>query len=732
MGKIFDYLHLVSATDTSLSQHDRKYHREGYNGGQCEYRDKMAIKDKSDKIDGKGNSGSYAREMMTLNAVLSGSLGLKTEIISQEEAKKRLSKLDRRGIRTDSVVTPEEDAVYMEAVRNGDMDTAFKMVREAAAKAMPNTKVIGDDGLPKIVYHGGGTYKSNKVGFGELWFSSNEGVAKGYGKGMACFVNIERPAEYFAGGNSWEDVFGTSEYDEETGEEKGGISTDDLVRKHLDAEDVDGVIIRDVQDDGSGSGGVNDDYIPLWFDYLSDSKNVKSADPVTYDDDGNVIPLSQRFNLENDDIRFQIVGNDNVVRFKDIVDHADEKTMNEFSNAVDQDLLNAYRNCKENGTRKNFGQIVKRVASEQLRMAIKHILGIDIEGFSIRIDADHLKHIDVEHGENGRADTSMKNDEDVARMGYVLDNPDQVSLGMNQDGTPRLSIFNNADGTQAKTLLIRKRVNGNYYVTEAVIDSKKKQIRITGAYKNNGRDPQELMAENSAPIIRLDPTLPKSATTEEIVPKKGDECQGATEILSPDGKVAGWYDRRTGGVTLVDGLATAKTVAHEIGWHATFHWVEKNHPQLHAKLVEYAKTAPDGITKSVKERYGRNLSEDELLDEIGAERFTREHLSALLEHAQRKVSEGWFDNVEGEQNKARRAFIEAHKGDFVSKSELDEVASLPPSQAVSKLVELMLNGRRFGSTAHTESQDGAEFIDSLVDSALGKLRSGKRLRTESE
>ena len=33
-------------------------------------------------------------------------------------------------------------------------------------------------------------------------------------------------------------------------------------------------------------------------------EQIKSADPVTYDDNGNVIPLSQRFNKENDDIRY--------------------------------------------------------------------------------------------------------------------------------------------------------------------------------------------------------------------------------------------------------------------------------------------------------------------------------------------------------------------------------------------------------------------------------------------
>ena len=33
-------------------------------------------------------------------------------------------------------------------------------------------------------------------------------------------------------------------------------------------------------------------------------EQIKSADPVTYDDNGNVIPLSERFNSEKTDIRY--------------------------------------------------------------------------------------------------------------------------------------------------------------------------------------------------------------------------------------------------------------------------------------------------------------------------------------------------------------------------------------------------------------------------------------------
>ncbi len=37
---------------------------------------------------------------------------------------------------------------------------------------------------------------------------------------------------------------------------------------------------------------------------LLDKNQAKSAEPVTYDDDGNIIPLSERFNSKKDDIRF--------------------------------------------------------------------------------------------------------------------------------------------------------------------------------------------------------------------------------------------------------------------------------------------------------------------------------------------------------------------------------------------------------------------------------------------
>lgn len=72
------------------------------------------------------------------------------------------------------------------------------------------------------------------------------------------------------------------------------------------ANGYDSVLIRDLRDSG---GGMNYNY-PSDIYIFFDANQVKSADPVTYDDDGNVIPISKRFNPEERDIRWSLDLND--------------------------------------------------------------------------------------------------------------------------------------------------------------------------------------------------------------------------------------------------------------------------------------------------------------------------------------------------------------------------------------------------------------------------------------
>ena len=56
-----------------------------------------------------------------------------------------------RGLKTHYSLR-ELDVPYLDAVEHGDMEAAQRMVMEAAKLAMPNTKVVDENGNPKVLY----------------------------------------------------------------------------------------------------------------------------------------------------------------------------------------------------------------------------------------------------------------------------------------------------------------------------------------------------------------------------------------------------------------------------------------------------------------------------------------------------------------------------------------------------------------------------------------------------
>lgn len=74
----------------------------------------------------------------------------------------------------------KRDEEYKTAVERGDEKKAGELVRDAAAEAMPDTKVVDADGKPLVVYHG-----TPIAGFTEFyteeslaWVSVSEDQAK--------------------------------------------------------------------------------------------------------------------------------------------------------------------------------------------------------------------------------------------------------------------------------------------------------------------------------------------------------------------------------------------------------------------------------------------------------------------------------------------------------------------------------------------------------------------------
>jgi len=151
----------------------------------------------------------------------------------------------------------------------------------------------------------------------------------------------------------------------------------------------------------------------------------------------------------------------------------------EYKNSTDKNLVEFAKGIlasnRKNATQRLYviGEVSNNAAQD-----IEKLTGINVSEFEHVIDGGHIGHIDKRHGELGEADQSMKDPEDIGRVKYVLDNYDNVQLSEDSN-----SQYKNSDGTPAKIVQYTKRINGNYYVIEAIPDTKNNKLRVVSVYK---------------------------------------------------------------------------------------------------------------------------------------------------------------------------------------------------------------------------------------------------------
>lgn len=195
-------------------------------------------------------------------------------------------------------VSPAEDAAYMSAVENGDMATAELMVNEAAKRAMPNSKLIKDGTFRKMWHFTDEEFTSflpgtskDPSGIKGIYFAptNNGNISSRFGKGKAYFLNVTNPIVPAAEAHK--------QLSKRLREMQEGVTDREelakINRRFIEETGVDGIV----------------DWMNGWYTVLT-PEQIKSADPVTYDDAGKPIPLSERFNPERDDIRFSVGEND--------------------------------------------------------------------------------------------------------------------------------------------------------------------------------------------------------------------------------------------------------------------------------------------------------------------------------------------------------------------------------------------------------------------------------------
>lgn len=138
------------------------------------------------------------------------------------------------------------------------------------------------------------------------------------GKGnYSLFAKIENPLIIEASKSNWNEIDVKSVLNSPFGDAiKADYGEDyfDYGTQHLSTREVsnyakqagyDGVIFKNLKDHGAKNSNVPRDTIANVYVVFSPN-NVKSADAITYDNNGKVIPLSERFNSNQEDIRYSL------------------------------------------------------------------------------------------------------------------------------------------------------------------------------------------------------------------------------------------------------------------------------------------------------------------------------------------------------------------------------------------------------------------------------------------
>lgn len=155
-------------------------------------------------------------------------------------------------------------------------------------------------------------------------------------------------------------------------------------------------------------------------------------------------------------------------------------TISEYQNSTNSQIT-TWADRKRNG-QKAYKYLPVANVNDSVADYVQSKLGIDIHGNTVGLNESSLNHIDKEHINN--TSKSPMSNEDLARIGYVLENPDDVVI-TNETTTATKT----KDNREAPKIYIRKRIDGHYYIVEAITDAKTKQdIVITAFIEEAGKE----------------------------------------------------------------------------------------------------------------------------------------------------------------------------------------------------------------------------------------------------
>ena len=188
---------------------------------------------------------------------------------------------------------------------------------------------------------------------------------------------------------------------------------------------------------------------------------------------------------------------------------------------VDDGILEHMEYLKNNPIDKKIDYALSPV-NERMAKDVSNLVGFDISGYGNNLKPNAFDHVNKRHGADGIHDKSMANPKDIAKVQYILDNYDDVALDKK-----RAAGFTDSNGKLSQKVVFKKRINGTYYVVEAVPNTKKKRMEVIGTFMQKPKTKKEnvLPGDVTSPSVTS-----KNATAQfsiDTIPKTAEGVKGA-------------------------------------------------------------------------------------------------------------------------------------------------------------------------------------------------------------
>ncbi len=348
------------------------------------------------------------------------------------------------------------------SVKNQNRDSAGNKLSPEQSEYFKDSKVRDENGNLLVMYHGtpnagftqfkSGTYFTQNKEYADMY--QNQGASSlSYKKTAnnpdtyAVYLDIKKPFD--TRNKAERDIFykeyyrkygtGTNLMESGLPDWTEGMDLQEFIEEK--GYEYDGLIL-----DEGAVGGYGNAVVSRGLSYVVfNASQVKNID--------NTAPTS------NQDIRYQ------------------------YRNApVNTELLSMVDNVENNNYKPNDKVYFRNVADD-IAKKIQNLTGIDVTGFRVAIEARQMEHILKDHGPNGRANHSMEDPDDIAKMEFALLSPDDISVA---GRTKAYSVWHNGRNRTAPTVLYEKNIGDkSYYVVQAVPDTEAKTLYIVSAFIGN-------------------------------------------------------------------------------------------------------------------------------------------------------------------------------------------------------------------------------------------------------